>query len=134
VVLIDCPPSFGTLTLNALTAADQLIIPVQSEFYALKTIGRLIKAARVVGKKFNPNLKLLGFLLTMVDMRTAASREVAEDLRTDLKGKVFDVYIPRNVRLSEVPKLGKPAILFDISSAGVRSYLELAEEVIQKVE
>jgi chromosome partitioning protein len=133
-VLIDCPPSLGAITVAGMAAADYLIVPVQSEFYALKTIGRLIKAARVVGKKFNPDLKLLGFLLTMVDMRTAASREVAEDLRADLKKKVFDVYIPRNIRLSEVPKMGKPAILFDISSAGVKSYLELAEEVIQKVE
>lgn len=131
-VLIDCPPSLGALTVAGMTAADYLIVPVQSEFYAMKTVGRLVKAARVVGKKFNPNLKLLGFLLTMVDARTTTSQEVVKDLRRDLKGKVFRTEIPRNVKLTDVPRMGKPVVLFDISCSGSKSHLDLAREVFER--
>ncbi|MBN1572399.1 MAG: ParA family protein [Deltaproteobacteria bacterium] len=131
-VLVDCPPSLGAVTVAGMAAADYLLVPVQSEYFALKTIGRLIRAARVVGRKYNPNLKLLGFLLTMVDSRTAASVEVVKSLQDDLKGKVFNTKIPRNVRLSEVPKLGKPVVLFDVVCPGAKAHLDLTREVIEK--
>ena len=131
-VLVDCPPSLGAVTFAGMVASDFLLVPVQSEYFALKTIGRLVRAARIVGKKYNSNMKLLGFLLTMVDARTAASVEVVDTLRKDLKGKVFDTIIPRNVRLSEVPKRGKPVVLFDVVCPGAKAYLDLTREIILK--
>jgi chromosome partitioning protein len=133
-IFVDCPPSLGAVTVAGMVAADYLLVPVQSEYFALKTIGRLVRAARVVGGKYNSNLKLLGFLLTMVDARTAASVEVVKSLENDLKGKVFATKIPRNVRLSEVPKRGRPVVLFDVVCPGARAYLDLTREIIDKTD
>jgi chromosome partitioning protein len=132
-IIVDCPPSLGAVTMAGIAAADYLLVPVQSEYFALKTIGRLMRMARVVGGRYNPDLKLLGFLLTMVDGRTTTSKEVAYDLRRDLKTKVFETIVPRNSRLAEVPKRGNPAVLFDVSSVGARAYLNLAKEILEKV-
>ncbi len=129
-ILIDCPPSLGNLTYNALIAADSLIVPVQCEYYALKALGRFLKVVRSVKATHNPNLRYRGFLLTMVDLRNNLTRRVIEKIRYTLKDLVFDTMIPRNVRLAEVPFYGKPAILFDRSAKGVAAYMRLAKEIL----
>lgn len=129
-VVIDCPPSLGNLTLNALVAADSLIVPIQCEYYALKSLGRFLKLTRVVKNESNPNLVYRGFLLTMVDLRNNLTRIVIEKLRYTLQGLVFNTIIPRNVRLAEVPYHGKPVINFDKSCKGAASYLSLAKELL----
>ncbi len=131
-ILIDCPPSLGLLTLNALVAADSLIIPLQCEYYALEGLSKLLRTVSLVQSRFNPGLKTDGVLLTMFDTRTALSHQVAADVRAHFNGHIFDTVVPRNVRLSEAPSHGKPIILYDINSTGASAYLRLAGEVIAK--
>jgi chromosome partitioning protein len=129
-VLIDCPPSLGLLTLNALTAADGLIIPMQCEFYALEGLTQLLRTIDLVRQNLNPDLKVDGVLLTMHDGRTNLSRQIVDDVRAHFPGRVFETIIPRNVRLSEAPSFGKPITLYDASSPGARSYVALSREVM----
>ncbi len=129
-VIIDCPPSLGFLTLNALVAADSVLIPVQCEYYALEGVGNLLKTIHRIRLAFNANLKIQGFLLTMFDGRNNLSHQVANDVRKNLGSQVFKTVIPRNVKLSEAPSFGKPVILYDISSTGATSYLELSKEIL----
>lgn len=131
-ILIDCPPSLGILTLNALVAADSLIIPVQCEYYALEGLGLLINTLRRVRASFNPDLEIEGILLTMFDARNNLSHEVAEEVKKHFGDKVYNTVIPRNVTLGEAPSHGKPAILYDIKSKGAQSYLALAKEVLSE--
>jgi chromosome partitioning protein len=133
-ILIDCPPSLGNLTLNALIAADSLIVPVQCEYYALKALGRFLKMTRMIKAEYNPNLRYRGFLLTMVDNRNNLTKRVVKKVRSTLQGLVFDTEIPRNVRLAEVPYHGKPVVLFDKHCKGATSYLELAKELLSQSE
>ncbi|MEL7566028.1 MAG: AAA family ATPase [Dehalobacterium sp.] len=129
-ILIDCPPSLGLLTLNALTAADSLLIPIQCEYYALEGLGQLINTYELVKKHLNPHLEIEGVLLTMFDARTNLAIQVVDEVKNHFKGKVFATIIPRNVRLSEAPSHGKPVSLYDPKSRGAEVYYELAKEVI----
>ncbi|MEE9152742.1 MAG: ParA family protein [candidate division NC10 bacterium] len=129
-VLIDCPPSLGLLTLNALTAADSILIPLQCEYYALEGLAHLLTTLRLVRRSFNPDLEIEGILFTMYDSRLSLNRQVLEDVRRNFPGKIFKTLIPRSIRLSEAPSFGKPVILYDIRSAGADAYLNLAKEVI----
>ena len=129
-VLIDCPPSLGLLTLNALTAADTVLVPLQCEYYALEGLSRLMNTIKLVRGALNPNVELEGILLTMFDARNNLSHQVAEEARNYFPDKVFDTVIPRNVKLSEAPSYGKPALLYDIDSMGAQGYLELAREML----
>jgi chromosome partitioning protein len=131
-ILIDCPPSLGLLTINALTAADRVPIPIQCEFYALEGLGRLISTIRLIQRSLNDRLAVEGVLLTMYDGRLNLSQQVAEEARGYLGSLVYETVIPRSVRLSEAPGFGKPIILYDPSSTGAASYLKLAEEVIAR--
>jgi len=133
-VIIDCPPSLGLLTLNALTAATHYLIPLQCEYYALEGLGAFLHTADLIRKGLNRNLKQLGIVLTMHDSRNNLSRQVENEVRTHFPDTVFKIAIPRNVKLSESPSHGKPALLYDISSSGSQSYLALAQEVIQRLE
>jgi len=133
-LLIDCPPSLGLLTINALTASDSVLIPIQCEYYALEGLGQLLNTIRLVQKHLNPDLAVEGVLLTMFDARLNLSRQVAEDVRRYFDGRVFEVVINRNVRLSEAPSFGKPIILYDAVSAGSENYMSLAEEIIRNGE
>ena len=132
VILIDTPPSLGLLTLNALVAADSVLIPLQCEYLALEGLASLMRTIELVQAELNPALELEGLLLTMVDVRNNLSTQVARDARDHFKDKVFRAIIPRNVRLSEAPSHGKPALLYDISSRGAMSYLQLAEELLER--
>ena len=129
-ILLDSPPSLNLLTINVLTAADSVLIPIQCEFYALAGLAELIKIIRLVQKNFNKRLSIEGALLTMYDARLNLSRQVMEDVKANFSGKVFNTVIPRNVKLSEAPSYGKPAILYDVTSTGAVSYLELAKEIV----
>lgn len=129
-ILIDCPPSLGLLTLNSLTAAHSVIIPLQCEYYALEGLGQLLKTILRIKQVFNPRLEIEGILLTMFDIRNNLSHQVAQEVRAHFKDKVFRTVIPRNVRLSEAPSHGKPVLLYDIHSKGAESYLQLAQELI----
>lgn len=129
-IFIDCPPSLGLLTINSLTAAHSVIIPLQCEYYALEGLGQLLKTIRLIKQVLNPRLEIEGILLTMFDVRNNLSHQVAQEVRSHFKDKVFRTVIPRNVRLSEAPSHGKPIILYDIHSKGAESYLELAQELI----
>lgn len=129
-VLVDCPPSLGLLTLNTLTAADAVLIPIQCEFYALEGLSQLLNTIRLVQRGLNPALDIEGVLLTMYDRRLNLSRQVADEAREYFGDKVYRTPIPRNVRLAEAPSFGKPIVLYDILSAGAQSYLSLAQEVI----
>ena len=131
-IFIDCPPSLGFLTLNAITASNYVLVPLQCEYYALEGLSQLLDTLRAVKKSLNPDLKLVGILLTMYDARNNLSSQVEEEVRGHFKGTVFDTVIPRNVRLSEAPSYGKPIILYDIRSKGAMSYLNLAKEVIKR--
>lgn len=133
-VFIDCPPSLGLLTLNALTAADSVLIPIQCEYYALEGLGQLLNTIRLVQKHLNKDLKIEGVLLTMYDSRLNLSRQVAEEVRKYFQGRVFKTVVNRNVRLSEAPSFGKPIILYDAVSIGSENYMALAEEIIQNGE
>jgi chromosome partitioning protein len=129
-IFLDCPPSLGVLTLNALTACQGVIIPLQCEYFALEGLTQLLHTVARVRRNLNPGLSLDGILLTMFDKRNNLSRQVAEDVRGHFGEKVYDTVIPRNVRLSEAPSHGKPALLYDISCTGARSYLALARELM----
>jgi chromosome partitioning protein len=129
-VLIDCPPSLGLLTVNALTASDSVLIPVQCEFYAMEGVSQLMNTIGLIQKNLNPALSLEGALLTMFDARTNLSHQVSERVRGYFKHKVYNTVIPRNVRLSEAPSHGKPVIKYDAKSKGALEYFELAKEVI----
>ncbi len=129
-IIIDCPPSLGLLTLNALTAADSVLIPVQCEYYAMEGIADLQRTISLVKQSLNPELRVRGIVLTMFDSRNNLSRQVQSEVRNHFKESVFHVVIPRNVRLSEAPSHGKPILLYDVASRGAQSYFELAKEVL----
>ena len=129
-ILIDCPPSLGLLTINSLTAAHSVIIPLQCEYYALEGLGQLLKTIRLIKQSLNPKLEIEGILLTMFDGRNNLSHQVADEVRKHFKDKVFRTIIPRNIRLSEAPSHGKPILLYDIHSKGAESYLNLAREMM----
>jgi chromosome partitioning protein len=131
-VLIDCPPSLGLLNLNALVAADALLVPMQCEFYALEGVSHLIRTVERVRKALNPELEIQGVVLTMFDKRNRLSGLVAEDVRGYFGSKVYNTVIPRNVRVSEAPSHGKPVLLYDIESAGAKAYIHLASEVLKR--
>ena len=129
-IIIDCPPSLGHLTINAFTASHSLIIPVQCEYYALEGLSQLLNTVRLVQKHFNPDLSILGVLLTMLDGRTNLGSEVVEEVKKYFREKVHKTIIPRNIRLSEAPSYGKSIIDYDLKSKGAEVYLALAEEVM----
>lgn len=129
-ILIDCPPSLGLLTLNALTAADTILVPIQCEYYALEGLSQLMNTVKLVQRHLNPSLDVEGVVLTMFDARTNLSLQVVEDVKRYFRNKVYRTVIPRNVRLSEAPSFGLPIILYDPKSKGAECYLELAQEVI----
>ena len=129
-IIIDCPPSLGLLTLNTLTAADSVIIPIQCEYYALEGMGQLLNSITLVQKHLNPGLAIEGVLLTMFDGRLNLSRQVADEARKYFPDKVYDTTICRNVRLSEAPSFGKPIVKYDILSTGAQNYLSLAKEIL----
>ncbi|MEO0545220.1 MAG: ParA family protein [Pseudomonadota bacterium] len=131
-VLIDCPPSLNLLTLNALAAADSLLVPLQCEFFALEGLSQLLKTVEQIRSSVNPSLVIQGVILTMYDRRNNLANQVVDDVRAHMGEKVYDTIIPRNVRLSEAPSHGKPAILYDLECAGSQAYLRLASEVIQR--
>jgi len=133
-VIIDCPPSLGLLTLNMLTAADSVIIPIQCEYYALEGLSQLLNTVKLVQRNFNPALAIEGVLLTMYDARLNLCKQVAEEAKEYFGGRMFDVTIPRNVRLAEAPSFGKPIVLYDVQSVGAKSYLAVAQELIRRVE
>lgn len=130
-IIIDCPPSLGLLTLNALTASDSVLIPVQCEYYALEGLGQLLNTISIVRKHLNDDLEIEGVLLTMFDSRLNLSNEVVDEVKKHFTDKVFQTIISRNVRLSESPSHGKPAILYDAVSKGAQNYLSLAKEIIK---
>ncbi len=129
-IFIDCPPSLGLLTLNALVAADEVLIPMQCEFYALEGLSQILYTMNQVQKRLNPRLTLQGVVLTMFDTRSSLSTQVANDVRFHLKDKVYTTLIPRNVKLAEAPSFGKPAVLYDYKCLGSQAYLQLAREIL----
>ena len=131
-VIIDCPPSLSLLTLNALTAADSVLIPLQSEFFALEGLGQLLATIKRIKGSLNPGLKIKGILLTMFDKRTNLARQVVEDAENYFKGMIFQTKIPRNIRLGEAPSYGMPVITYDAASKGAKSYTALAKELLEK--
>ena len=131
-LLIDCPPSLGLLTVNALVAADRVLVPLQCEYYALEGLGSLLRTIDLVKGSLKPDLELEGVVLTMFDARNNLARQVMKDVQANMPGQVYDTVIPRNVRLSEAPSHGRPAILYDIESKGAQSYLQLAEEMLHR--
>jgi len=131
-VIIDCPPSLGVLTLNALAAAHGVIIPLQCEFFALEGLSQILRTIETVRDRINPGLELQGVVLTMHDRRNNLSTQVENDVRSHLKDKVYKTVIPRNVRISEAPSFGKPALLYDLKCPGSQAYIGLASEVIQR--
>jgi len=133
-VLIDCPPSLGLLTVNALTAADVVVVPLQAEYYALEGVSQLVDTVDRVRDTLNPGLEIAGIILTMFDERVNLSRQVAEEIRNFFAEKVFDTVIPRNVRLAEAPSFGKPILLYDVKSRGSEAYIQLAQEFTRKLE
>jgi len=133
ILLIDCPPSLGLLTLNALTAADAVIIPLQCEYYALEGLAGLLETVETVRQQLNPKLDLEGILFTMADLRNNLAKQVAAEVKSHFEDQVFSTVIPRNVRLSEAPSHGKPVLLYDARSSGAISYLELANEMLGRI-
>jgi len=131
-IIIDCPPSLGLLTINALTSSDSVLIPVQCEYFALEGLGQLLNTIKIVRQHLNPELDIEGVLLTMYDTRTRLSNQVADEVKRYFDDRVFSSVIARNVRLAEAPSFGKPAILYDASSVGAKNYLSLAREIIQR--
>lgn len=132
-IILDCPPSLSLLTINAMTAADYLLIPLQCEFYALEGLSQLLQTVKRIKNGLNPGLKISGILLAMYDKRTNLSQQVAEDAEDYFKDLVFKTVVPRNVRLGEAPSFGKPIILYDASSVGAKSYQALAEEILERM-
>jgi len=133
IILIDCPPSLGLLTINALTASDALVIPIQCEYYALEGLGQLLNTVRLVQRHLNKRLEIVGILMTMYDGRLNLSKQVVKEVNSFFKDKLFKTYIHRNVRLSEAPSFGKPALLYDANSTGAQNYMSLTEEILQRV-
>ncbi|HKV75846.1 MAG TPA: AAA family ATPase [Gemmatimonadales bacterium] len=133
-IIIDCPPSLGLITLNVLTAADGVLIPIQCEYYALEGISQLLNTINLVQQNFNPSLAIDGVLLTMFDSRVNLSRQVASDAKEYFGAKVFSTAVPRNIRLAEAPSFGKPVLLYDVQSIGAKSYLSLAQEFMRRTE
>lgn len=133
-IIIDCPPALGMLTINALVASNYVIIPLQCEFFALEGVQQLLSTISVIKDKWNANLDILGVLLTMYDKKLGLTKAVEEDVRNTFKSKVFQTVVPRNVRVSEAPSYGKPALLYDFHSAGAQAYLRVATEVINLLE
>lgn len=131
-VLIDCPPSLDLLTLNALTAADEVLIPIQCEYYALEGLTQLMRSVRMVREELNPSLKVGGVLLTMFDARTNLARQVADEVRSFFGEQVFETLVPRSVRLSEAPSFGQPVSLYAPQSAGAQAYAAVADEVLSR--
>jgi len=131
-IIVDCSPSLGLLTLNGLTAADSVIIPVQCEYFALEGLGKLLNTIKIIQKSLNPDLKIEGFLLTMYDSRLNLSNQVVEEVRKHFQHLVFDTIIQRNVKLSEAPSHGKSIIDYDITSRGAANYMNLAREILQR--
>ncbi|MGM9802886.1 MAG: ParA family protein [Muribaculaceae bacterium] len=131
-ILIDCSPSLGLITVNALTAADSVIIPVQAEYFALEGISKLLNTIRIIKSKLNPTIEIEGFLLTMYDARLRLANQIYEELKSHFGDMVFNTVIPRNIRLSEAPSHGLPAILYDAESRGATSHVLLAKELIRK--
>jgi chromosome partitioning protein len=131
-VLIDCPPSLNLLTVNALAAADAVLVPLQCEFFALEGLSQLLRTIEQVRVSLNPALRIQGVVLTMFDRRNSLSSQVASDVRNHLKEAVYETMIPRNVRVSEAPSFGKPALIYDLHCAGSRAYLDLAREMIAR--
>jgi chromosome partitioning protein len=131
-IFIDCPPSMGLLTLNALVSADSVLVPLQCEYYALEGLSYLLNSIQKIKRNFNSKLELFGVVLTMFDKRSSLCAQVASDVRSHLKSKVFKTVIPRNVRVSEAPSHGKPVLLYDVNSTGAQAYMEFAREVLQK--
>lgn len=133
IVLIDCPPSLGLLTVNALTAAQSVIIPVQTEYYALEGLGQLLETMKLVRQALNPRLAILGVVMTMHNARTTLSAQVEEQLRKNFKDRLFETVVPRNIRVAEAPSHGKPVGEFDKWSKGARAYKQLTKEVIERL-
>ncbi|MFC4291301.1 ParA family protein [Sphingorhabdus arenilitoris] len=133
IVLIDCPPSLGLLTINALVAVDSIIVPLQCEFFALEGLSQLLQTVERIQKRFNPDLSIRGVVLTMYDRRNRLTDQVEEDVRSCLSGLVFDTVIPRNVRLSEAPSHGLPALVYDHRCSGSEAYMALARELIGRL-
>ena len=131
-VLIDCPPSLGLLTLNSLVASDAVLVPLQCEFYALEGLSMLLNTIERVRRVFNPSLEIQGVVLTMADQRNNLTEQVAADVREHLGEKVYETVIPRNVRVSEAPSHGLPALVYDLRCAGSQAYIHLAGEVIRR--
>jgi len=131
-ILIDCPPSLGLLTLNALVASQKVLVPLQCEFYALEGLSQLLDTLALVKKHLNPALELQGVVLTMYDTRSCLSSQVAADVREHLGDKVYKTYIPRNVRVAEAPSFGKPVLLYDLKCIGSQAYIQLAKELIAR--
>jgi chromosome partitioning protein len=131
-IIIDCSPSLGLITVNAMTAADTIIIPVQCEYFALEGLGKLLNTIKIIQSRLNPELEIEGILLTMYDVRLRLSNQVVEEVRLHFQDIVFDTIIPRNVKLSEAPSFGKPVLAHDANSTGAISYLNLAREIIDK--
>ncbi|OCJ09625.1 chromosome partitioning protein ParA [Rhizobium sp. AC27/96] len=131
-ILVDCPPSFNLLTMNAMAAAHSVLVPLQCEFFALEGLSQLLETVDQVRRTVNPSLDIQGIVLTMFDSRNNLAQQVVSDVRTHLGEKVYHTLIPRNVRVSEAPSYGKPAILYDLKCAGSQAYLQLASEVIQR--
>lgn len=131
-IIIDCPPALGILTVNALTAADSVLIPMQCEYYAMEGLSQLLKTISLIKRRLNPDLEKEGILLTMYDRRNNLSHQVEQDIRSHFAAEVFDTVIPRNVRLSEAPSHGKPVILYDINSAGSVAYMDVARELLRR--
>ncbi len=131
-VLIDCPPSLNLLTLNAMAAADAVLVPLQCEFFALEGLTQLMKTVEMVRQNLNPTLEIQGLVLTMYDRRSALSGQVANDVRSHFGDKVYEAVIPRNVRVAEAPSYGKPALIYDMKCAGSQAYIRLAREVVAR--
>ena len=130
-IVIDCPPSLGLLTINALVAADRILVPLQCEFYALEGLTQLLKTVKLVRERLNPNLAVEGIVLTMFDGRTSLALQIREEVHRYFPGEIFDTVIPRNVRLTEAPSFGKPVMLHDVRSNGSIAYLDLTREVLK---
>lgn len=130
-VIIDCPPSLGLLTINALVAADHVLVPLQCEFYALEGLTHLLKTVKLVKERLNPGLRVAGIVLTMFDGRTSLALQIRDEVRQYFPGEIFETVIPRNVRLTEAPSHGKPVMLHDLKSQGAVAYLELTREVLR---
>jgi len=131
-IIIDCSPSLGLITINSLTAADSVLIPVQCEYFALEGLGKLLNTIKIIQTRLNPKLEIEGILLTLYDSRTSLGNQVVEEVRTHFRNIAFQTIIPRNVKLSESPSFGLPAIIHDADSKGAISYLNLAHEIIEK--